>query len=709
MEKGSKMLRRTFFLLVLVLSTGLLTLFLDAKPAAAAPDVPRGFEDSTVTSVYQPIALGFTPDERMLILSKKGQLRVYDDGELLQTPALDLTDKICSNNARGLQGLAVDPNFAQNHFIYIFYTYNKHNACPLQDPSNPKNPVNRVSRFILSEDNTVDPASEKVLIDNIFSPFGTHHGGDLHFGKDGFLYASTGDGVCDYAQPAKCNGNNDASRDRNVLLGKVLRITRDGGIPASNPYTGTDSARCNKTGLTERGKDCQETFAMGFRNPFRMAFDPDAAGTSFYVNDVGSNRWEEINRGEAGADYGWNVREGHCAGGSDTDCGRTPAGMTNPIYDYNHDTGCTSVTGGAFVPNGAWPTSYEDAYLYGDYVCNKIFKLTRKAGGGFTSTEFATNLGEGGPITMTFGPSDSGQALYYTSFGNHEVRRIDRASDNRAPTAEISANPPYSSTLEINFDGSESRDPDGDTSLTYLWDFGDGTTEETTNPTTSHTYTTADKYTATLRVRDSQGAVSGPDSVEVFPGDRPPEPAMETPAADDLFKVGQTITLRGSATDPEDGQLDDTSLSWDVLQWHNGSHTHPWFSGTGNDLTFRAPSPEGMRSTDPEGNFLEIRLTATDSQGLSKTTTLNLRPKTVEVRFATRPTGLRLKVNDVTLRAPKSLVSWEGYKLRVNAPPQKDSAGRYWVFSSWSDRGAAAHTIITPPDPTGYVARFRPD
>jgi glucose/arabinose dehydrogenase len=703
------MLRRTLFVLVvLVLSTGVLSIFLDTKPAVAAPVVPRGFEDSLVTSVNQPIALDFTPDERMLILAKKGQLRVYNDGELLQTPALDLTDKICYNGARGLQGLTVDPNFAQNHFIYVFYTVNKHNVCPLQDPGNAKNPVNRVSRFVLSDDNTVDPASETVLIDNIFSPFGTHHGGDLHFGKDGFLYVSTGDGVCDYAQPAKCQGDNDASRDRNVLLGKILRITRDGGIPASNPYTGANSARCNVTGRTDRGKDCQETFAMGLRNPFRMAFDPDAAGTRFYVNDVGGSEWEEINQGKAGVDYGWNVREGHCVVNSDTDCGRTPAGMTDPIYDYSHDTGCTSATGGAFVPDGAWPASFEDAYLYGDYVCNKIFKLTRKAGGGFTSTEFATNLGEGGPITMTFGPSDSGQALYYTTFGSNEVHRIARASGNRPPTADILADPPYSSTLEINFDGSGSSDPDGDTQLTYLWDFGDGITEETTTATTRHTYNTADKYTATLRVRDSQGAVSDPDSVEVFPGDMAPEPVIESPAADDLFKVGQTITLRGSATDPEDGQLDDTSLSWEVLQWHDGSHVHPWFSGNGNDLTFRAPSPEGLRSTDPEGNFLEIRLTATDSQGLSKTTTLNLRPKTVAVRFATRPTGLRLKVNDVTLRTPKSIVSWEGYKLNVNAPSQRDSAGQPWVFRSWSDGGAAAHTIITPPDPAEYVARFRP-
>jgi glucose/arabinose dehydrogenase len=114
-----------------------------------------------------------------------------------------------------------------------------------------------------------------------------HNGGDLHFGKDDYLYITVGDGGCDYAGDSGCAGQKDASRDSHILLGKVLRITRDGGIPATNPYTGTDSARCNLTGRTDPGKKCQETFASGLRNPFRFAFDPNASGTRFFINDVG--------------------------------------------------------------------------------------------------------------------------------------------------------------------------------------------------------------------------------------------------------------------------------------------------------------------------------------------------------------------------------------------------------------------------------------
>ena len=227
---------------------------------------------------------------------------------------------------------------------------------------------------------------------------------------------------------------NDASRDRHILLGKVLRITRDGGIPSTNPYTDTSSDRCNLTGRTDLGKNCQETFAWGLRNPFRFAFDPNAAGTRFFINDVGQAAWEEVDQGEAGADYAWNLCEGthdnpNRAGS--VDCAAAP--YTPPVHEYSHsNTGCGSVTGGAFVPNGAWPASYDGSYLLGDYVCNKIFKLTPLSGGGFARTEFASGLGGGGPTAMAFGPYESGKALYFATYANGgEVHRISYAVGNQ--------------------------------------------------------------------------------------------------------------------------------------------------------------------------------------------------------------------------------------------------------------------------------------
>jgi len=199
------------------------------------------------------------------IATQTGQLRVFQNGALVSTPALDLSGVICSNSERGLLGVAVDPDFANNRYIYLYYTFNKHSVCPTNQPTNPNIPVNRVSRFVLPASNVIDKATETVLVDNMLSPNGNHNGGDLHFGADGYLYISVGDGGADYAGDSGGGGSNDAARDQFILLGKILRITSDGGLPPDNPWMGADSARCydpatggNKTGRNADGKKCQE-------------------------------------------------------------------------------------------------------------------------------------------------------------------------------------------------------------------------------------------------------------------------------------------------------------------------------------------------------------------------------------------------------------------------------------------------------------------
>ena len=662
--------------------------------------MPAGFEDRLVADAGSPTALAFTPDGRMLIATQPGQLKVYQNGRLLSTPALNLSSRICSNSERGMLGVTVDPSFSSNHYIYVYYTFKKFGVC---EQNTAKSPVNRVARYTLSDGNVA--SGEKVLIDNIPSPNGNHNAGDLHFGKDNYLYVSVGDGGCSFLDKTRCQNDNNASRYRNVLLGKVLRITRDGGIPSTNPFQGTNSARCNVSGRTSLGNDCRETFARGFRNPFRMAFDPNATGTRFNVNDVGGTTWEEIDLGKAGADYGWNVREGHCVTGSSTNCGAPPRGMTNPISDYNHNTGCSSITGAAFVPNRVWPAGYDRSYLFGDYVCGKIFKLTPKSGGGYAKTTFVTGLGRGGPVDMAFGPYRSRQALYYTTYasGSGQVRRIDYTAGNRAPNAVASATPRYGQTpLQVSFDGRKSSDPDGNP-LTYRWFFGDGT-PVATGSTTTHTYTTDKTYYATLQVQDNHGA-GDTTKIRIDAGNTPPMTRIKTPYKATQFRVGQRIVLRGSATDAQDGALPESRLSWQVIRHHNNTHTHPFLSRTGNNVAFRGPAPEDLYSTN-RGNYLEIRLTATDSKGLKKTISQKLYPKLVKVRFASRPTDLKLRVNGTMFRASKAILSWPGYKLNVVAPRQRYN-GRKWVFKSWSDGRAARHTITTPYSYKKYIARFR--
>jgi PKD repeat protein len=563
--------------------------------------------------------------------------------------------------------------------------------------------VERVSRFILPNTNVIDPASEVVLIDNVPNEDGIHNAGDLAFGKDGDLYVSIGDGGCDYLFDSGCGSQNDAARDRNILLGKILRITPSGGIPADNPFLGPGTARCGQTGMTDPGTICRETFAWGLRNPFRFAPDPNAAGMRLFINDVGQSTWEEIDRGQAGADYGWNVREGPCARGSRTDCGPPPPGMTNPVYAYDHNTGCTAVTGGAFVPNGIWPAAFDHTYLYGDFVCGKIIRLTPDGAGGFTASDFVTGLGTNSITTLAFGPYGSTQAAYYLNYLNGgEVRRIAFVgSANRAPTASMSADPTSGpAPLAVSFDGRASTDPDGDP-LSFTWNFGDGSAKAT-GSTTGHNYA-AGTYTATLTVRDGHGGRSTA-TASIDAGNTAPTPVISSPTKAATFAVGETIVLRGSATDAQDGALPNGSLSWEVVK-HHDTHIHPFLPPTaGNDIPIVGPDPEDFAATDT--TYLEIRLTATDSKGLSTTVTRNLYPTKVPITFATDPPGLRVTVNGTTLTGPATVTSWDAYVLNVAAANQTDGSGRPWTFAGWSDGGPASHAITTTADPATYTASF---
>jgi uncharacterized repeat protein (TIGR01451 family) len=683
---------------IALLAVAQLTLFTPLADAAAAT-VPPSFQDTVVTQFSGPTALAFTPDGRLLITAKTGSLRVFKDGTLLATPALNISAKVCSDNERGMLGVAVDPSFASNQFVYLYYTFKKFGTCPIMGADTP---VNRVSRFVLPTGNVIDPATEVVLVDNMPSVTGVHNAGDLQFGKDGYMYITIGDG-----------GNRPCSRDQSVLCAKTLRITPSGGIPPTNPYQGTDSARCNVTGRTDPGKKCQETFAWGLRNPYRMAFDSNAVGTRFFINDVGASTWEEIDLGQSGADYGWDVREGPCARGSTSDCGPPPSGMTNPIYWYQHDTvfptgttnACNSLVGGAFVPNGIWPADYDNTYLFSDFTCGAIFRLKPDGAGGFIRTEFDTGLGVEAPVAMTFGPHGATQALYYVAYNGGELHRIAfTGTANRSPTAEASADPTSGpAPLDVSFDGRGSSDPDGD-ALTYEWNFGDGS-PLATGSTTTHRYATVGTFTATLRVRDGRGG-EGTDTVRIDSGNTPPSPTIVLPAAGATFAVGQPITLRGSAVDDQDGQLEDTALSWTVVR-HHEAHTHPYLSPTqGNDVQITGPAPEDLAATTT--TYLEIQLTATDSHGLSSSVTRNIHPRLVNISFQTTPSGLNVEVNGSTVTgSPTTIVSWEAWDLNVNAPDQVDGSGQAWTFSSWSDGGTAAHVIRTPASPATYRATFR--
>ncbi|HSF42941.1 MAG TPA: PQQ-dependent sugar dehydrogenase [Thermoanaerobaculia bacterium] len=713
---------------VLHLGLSLCLLALSGLRPAVAATLPPGFTNELVASVPLPTAMAFLPDGRLLVSAQTGGLYIVrPDGTLVPGFALDFRNRVCSNRERGLVGIGVDPEFEANRFIYLYYTQKNAGSCPAGEHLTPSFPVNRLSRFVLPPGkDVIDPASEKILLNNIPSVGGYHNSGDIHFGPDGYLYVSVGDGGCDYAGNSGCQNLNDAARDSHIVLGKILRITRDGGIPPDNPYQGAQTESCAATARTKAGWKCRETFASGLRNPFRFSFDPNSSEPRFFINDVGGNAVEEINEGGRGLDYGWNCREGNGVQSTRGACSPAPTGVTPPVFGYAHRTkipwstgagwpngvapaNCHAVTGSAFVPDGVWP-GFDGVYLFSDFVCGGIFAL-RPAGERYVASDFVTALGANSAVALLFGPeSAEGRALYYTTYAEGgQIRRIryTGGSGNHAPTATLAATPLGGPLpLTVTFNATGSQDPDAGDTVTYGWDFGDGTAaERTSQPTVQHTYTKAGTFTATLRVRDNHGAVSVPATAQISPGNTPPVPEILTPTPGQLFTVGENVVLSGRAQDAEDGPFAGARLSWTVLLHHNNDHTHPYLGPvSGNNRKLIAPPPEDLFAA-PQSR-LEIRLTATDSQGLSATVSQFFEPKRVQLTFQTNPAGLQLLVGGVGITGPATVTSWEGYAFPVDALPLQIVGGQVNVFQSWSDGGAATHTITTPPGGATYTANF---
>lgn len=257
-------------------------------------------------------------------------------------------------------------------------------------------PVNRVARFAMGA-NGIVAGSPTVLVDNIPSPASNHNGGDVDFGNDGHLYVSVGDG----------GANASSAQDPSKLLGKILRVDKETGqAPGSNPYA-QNGVRCGLAGRGPAGSLCREVFALGLRNPFRIAFDPNAGQDRFYINDVGAGTTEEIDLGIPNANYGWPGCEGSKATSSTTvDCPIRNA--QDPVAEYGRSTGCGSITGGAFTPTGALGGGFETGYFFADFRCKKLFVL--KDG---QQVEVARNLGL--IVPLAFAPDGS---LYYGTYGD---------------------------------------------------------------------------------------------------------------------------------------------------------------------------------------------------------------------------------------------------------------------------------------------------
>jgi glucose/arabinose dehydrogenase len=379
--------------------------------AANAATLPTGFSETQISGLSNPTAMEFAPDGRLFVCLQGGNLRVIKNGILLATPFVSLT--VDSNGERGLLGVAFDPNFATNNFVYVYYTVT----------STPRH--NRVSRFTANGD-VAQPGSELVLLDlDDLSTATNHNGGAIHFGPDGKLYVAVGE-----------NANGSNSQTLANLLGKMLRINSDGSIPSDNPFFNTAT-----------GKN-RAIWALGLRNPFTFAFQPGT--TRMFINDVGQSTWEEIDDGIAGSNYGWPTTEGPTS---------NPA-FRSPLFFYGHGTGPTTgcaIAGGTFYnpPVAQFPASFVGKYFFAD-LCSGWIRVFDPVAG--TDSGFATGVSS--PVDLKVASDGS---LYYLAIGSSSVFRV---TANNPPS--ISSHPTDQNVL-LGQSATFSISASGSTPLNFQW------------------------------------------------------------------------------------------------------------------------------------------------------------------------------------------------------------------------------------------------
>jgi glucose/arabinose dehydrogenase len=357
---------------------------LTVKPPTTAPSNAAVFPDpsayqwqSIASGLNRPLDIQNTGDGsgRLFIVEKPGRIRIFKNGQLLETPFLDITDRVgSSGNEQGLLSLAFHPHYAENGRFFVNYTDNNGNTV--------------IARFQASADFS-DPNSEVDLL-HVNQPFPNHNGGAVVFGPDGYLYLGLGDGGSQ-GDPSR-NGQN-----LKTLLGKILRIDVDHGdpysIPSDNPFAASGGS--------------PEVWAYGLRNPWRFSFDK--ATSDLFIGDVGQDKWEEIDYylhgAPGGANFGWSILEGtHPYNGS------AQPGLVMPVAEYGHDQGC-AVTGG-YVYRGSMP-EWQGIYLYGDYCKGRIWGLIKSESG------FKSQVLFDAAVTITsFGQDESGEVYLASDNGN---------------------------------------------------------------------------------------------------------------------------------------------------------------------------------------------------------------------------------------------------------------------------------------------------
>lgn len=631
-----------------------------AEPGDCGGTVWNGYEKVTLDDdTADPMELDVAKDGRVYYVQRAGEVQVFDPATHQTTTAGKLD--VYTGGEDGLVGMELDPDFAKNGWIYLYYA-----------PAGSAEDVNRLSRFTL-KNGKLDTASEKKLLDvpayrDRTFPEPGHTGGAVEFGPDGTLYLGTGDDVPPnlspdwqgYAPIDWREGQEmlDAARtagNTNDLRGKILRIkpTQKGTytIPKGNLFAaGTSKTR-------------PEIYAMGFRNPFRFTVDQETGyvhaadygpDRGLPTTDRGPEGMVEYNVIKEPGNFGWPF----CHGDNqpyapyNPDTGEVGAkfdcdNLTNPSpnntgltelpkvqkpdiwYGYGPSENFPELGQGGSGPMGGpvynydpdnpsetkFPEYFDGAGFLYEWTRNYVKEVRWDENEELLKiNDFLSSAKFNKPMDMTFGPDGSLYVLEWGSAfggGNSDsgLYRIDYSQGKRSPVAKATASATNGPVpLAVDFSSEGSRDPDGD-SLSFEWDFdGDGTFDST-EADPSHTYENKGDFTAQLKVTDSSGK-TGYANIPITAGNTAPEVKIETPVNGKLIEFGDEIPYKVTVTDPEDGQIDCSKVFVNPALGHD-DHEHS---------TTDLPGCEGTVDTGdlgghPEGADLTYVLNARYQDG----------------------------------------------------------------------------------------------
>ncbi len=660
--------------------------------SGGAATVPPLFVDQDVAggAVFDtPTAIAYLPGGRLLVTEKRGRVYTVTNGVKSATPMWSRENEVLDDGDRGLLGIAVDPNYVTNHYVYLLYSVDPDSDGV--DTSPPHN-FGRLTRYQVSfvDSTRIDTTSRTILMgvtwhEGALDAYSSHAIGSLRFGRDGSLLFSVGDGASyDYVDaggqspedfgpgPDQSDPYADIgafrSQSVSIMNGKIMRINpaNGAGYPSNPYYDGNPSSVRSRV------------WAYGLRNPFRFCIRPGTGATDpslgmpgiVYIGDVGWDMWEEMDVVRTpGMNFGWPCYEGmgpragyQTATPSHNDCSSfgtpdNPASPSPPTATWHHSdpsigvppgiTGNCSI-GGVFYSGNSFPAQYRGAYFFADYINGWIDVATVDGNDQLLGVNSFATLVDG-PVDFAVDPQ-TGDVIY-VAINTGQVRRIHftGTSGNAPPVLVASATPTYGAPpLTVSFSSSGTFDPDGDP-FSLTWQFGDGPSSSQPNPT--HTYTAAGTYAAVLAADDGKGGISH-DTLYIVVATTTAFPS--TPVLDDFNRADGAIG--GSWIDQPDG----LTVSANALASNGAQAVTEWGAAT------FGPNQEAY-----------LTITATD-------------PGATE--------------QDLTLKVQGSVWSAGEIEVWYSAPASSVYVYTYDAGEGWVQRGAFSPVTFAPGERLGARA-----